>query len=678
MDDPWDSPWATDGRSASITPTILVPTKHDRNAEQDEGFSSPKQKEWESGEWYSDPWTRNADSAISLGENTSKLDGDQEIWRKPDDNDFKKQDEDVWGSGTSHVTPVSNPIGIDIWDKNEDEAIANNTVQETNGWTTNDTELRRTDESVASPSDTLNVKKDAGKRLSKVQELVTMYNDMAAVGSTSDLGKESDAAEESSDGALAAGETATVLSDSEDEQASESEPDTEAAKGESVESKRHDRDEPIEEAEEAPVQEARDAPEPEVQPRPELKIVEPKPDGLAYPIDLSHLDELLPSTRPMPRPNIVIPDSLPADSFTNIAQRKTWYRMSRYGSSRKHDTDEGYTRVTWANSQIRTKTIQIVRRWMEQDSIAGRVVLGGKAGGAIGASLFNWDSNEPAVQIGELLKKRRDLDAGHTRFHSAPTREPLEKSTEWTSSVPATPAVGVFDQATIPKSPWEEDTSQPPTPLFKTHETVASENRQPSPMMPPTPFVVAQTQIADASQEEHDDDDDWGEMMTSPTVQESVKFGSMIPSDQPQESKDVKNPPTIQVSQPEPKADDWDFGGWASPSVEKTPTLTIDEPKIASPPVAHITSPAVTSPFADDGGWDFGEMSFFDTGPNTAVSHVSAPVEENKESSPPLGIHTVKQEGTFKQEEPRQRGEVNIGAVASALRQLPSLAYMLN
>lgn len=197
-------------------------------------------------------------------------------------------------------------------------------------------------------------------------------------------------------------------------------------------------------------------------------------------------------------------------------------------------------------------------------------------------------------------------------------------------------------------------------------------------MMPPTPFVVAQTQIANEKQEHDDDDDDWGEMMTSPTVQESGTFGSMMPPDQAQDPKDEKATPTIQVSHPQLKTDDWDFGGWASPSVEKTPTPTIDEPKIVSPPVTQTTSPIVTSPFVDDGGWGFGDMSFFDTGRNTAVSPASASTEENKGPSTPLGNQILKQEDPLKPEESGQREEINIDAVASALRNVPNLAYMLN
>src|SRR6478609_5242817 len=76
------------------------------------------------------------------------------------------------------------------------------------------------------------------------------------------------------------------------------------------------------------------------------------------------------------------------DSFTSISERKAWYLMSRPGSMRKHNLgdDENYVRVGWGNSQVREQAIRIVRRWMEEDSITGRVVLG-RRGGAVGAKI---------------------------------------------------------------------------------------------------------------------------------------------------------------------------------------------------------------------------------------------------------------------------------------------------
>ncbi|KAH8656506.1 hypothetical protein BGZ60DRAFT_341701, partial [Tricladium varicosporioides] len=92
----------------------------------------------------------------------------------------------------------------------------------------------------------------------------------------------------------------------------------------------------------------------------------------------------------IPAEKVFIPDTVPHDSFTSTEQRKTWYRVSRYGPMRKHNTgdDENYVRVNWAKSVVRTDTLKIVARWIEEDRISGRVVLGG---GSKAGSIFGWN-----------------------------------------------------------------------------------------------------------------------------------------------------------------------------------------------------------------------------------------------------------------------------------------------
>ena len=144
----------------------------------------------------------------------------------------------------------------------------------------------------------------------------------------------------------------------------------------------------------------------ELESAPRSKLQPPK-----IPIDLSKLDALFPTT---PAPNAEpepLPDTIIDDTFASTSERRTWYRISRFGSKRKHDTgnDDNYVRMDWAHSTARADTLKIVRRWMDQDSIAGRVALGGWHRGAAGASMFGWDTEAPAVEIGELFGRRKKL-----------------------------------------------------------------------------------------------------------------------------------------------------------------------------------------------------------------------------------------------------------------------------
>jgi hypothetical protein len=122
---------------------------------------------------------------------------------------------------------------------------------------------------------------------------------------------------------------------------------------------------------------------------------------------------------------VFIRDTLPYDSFQNLEERKLWYRISRYGSMRKHNSgdDENYVRATWTQSQVREQTLKIVARWIEEDRISGRVVLGG---GSKGSSIFGWnDPNAPAVPLASAFGVKQGRK---------PT--PVSSNTEATPDIP--------------------------------------------------------------------------------------------------------------------------------------------------------------------------------------------------------------------------------------------------
>ncbi|CAK7274654.1 hypothetical protein SEPCBS119000_006282 [Sporothrix epigloea] len=139
--------------------------------------------------------------------------------------------------------------------------------------------------------------------------------------------------------------------------------------------------------------------------------------------DLAKINAFFPKTLPpidkdndKSRLDAFIPDYILSDSFTCISERKAWYRIARHGSSRKHDlggsTDDGnYRPITWRTSVIRDETVKIVRRWMEEDSFTGKPTLGGGSSGSSGASgggkVFGWDSAAAPVSLNEVFKKKR-------------------------------------------------------------------------------------------------------------------------------------------------------------------------------------------------------------------------------------------------------------------------------
>ncbi|KAJ4863835.1 hypothetical protein T069G_00365 [Trichoderma breve] len=318
-----------------------------------------------------------------------------------------------------------------------------------------------------------------------------------------------------------------------------------------------------------------------------------------FPIDLTKLDDLFPSTPPIKTEPELVPDVIIDDAFAPSNERRAWYRISRYGSKRKHDLggDENYVRVSWSKSQIRERTTQTVRRWMEEDSITGRVVLGRRLGGS-GAVMFNWNSPAPQVEIGEFLGR-------HSRNSSltvqSPVASPTTSSFAWASSGPSSPAASRHplanelaradaQEAQSPKEPKADSARQslsldPPPQHTRAHI--------PSPIQIPPTYPINK-----------EDDDDWGEMMTAtPTTtmsfedEDTVSNRHSIPPQSSLQFETVYESPNLLASKiekaPSKRPFSWHLGQTLSKPFKrggKTP-LT---PSFPSPLSKPMTPPQVT------------------------------------------------------------------------------------
>lgn len=266
---------------------------------------------------------------------------------------------------------------------------------------------------------------------------------------------------------------------------------------------------------------------------PKLKV---KPPSDPFSIDVFKVDELFSSEKSSFPPPEPVPDVIIDDTFASSGERKAWYLISRPGSMRKHDLgdDENYVRVNWNSSQVRGQAIRIVRRWMEEDSITGRVVLGRRTGPA-GAKIFNWDSSAPPVEISELLGRK-----SHSRQTSVASKatalSPVAPAFGWSSSPVSSPTVAdpppISDKPPVAESTVPAKLSAPALPKLKPISPVV----QPvQPLTSPTsplaqPPHTAQAQSDDEEEDDkddEDDDDDWGEMVSSPTDQTNGTFPSI-------------------------------------------------------------------------------------------------------------------------------------------------------
>ncbi|CAG8982010.1 hypothetical protein HYALB_00004879 [Hymenoscyphus albidus] len=139
------------------------------------------------------------------------------------------------------------------------------------------------------------------------------------------------------------------------------------------------------------------------------------------------LEQIYPDLKDTPEPErVFIPDNIPHDSFASTEERRIWYRLSRYGPMRQHNTrdDENYVRVNWKQSQVRDETLKVVARWIEEDRISGRVILGG---GSKAGSIFGWnDPNAKPASISAAFAERKSRKKSESTSAAAPVDVPRE------------------------------------------------------------------------------------------------------------------------------------------------------------------------------------------------------------------------------------------------------------
>ena len=270
--------------------------------------------------------------------------------------------------------------------------------------------------------------------------------------------------------------------------------------------------------------------------------------------DVTKLDAEQPSAKDY---SLDAADGIIKDSFSSVSERKTWYRISRPGSMRRHDLgdDENYRRVIWPFSKMREETNKVVRRWMEEDSFSGgRPSFGGS--NSVKGGAFNWDTkSEPLLSMDQIFGKRKNAQppkaasaavprplslqprstAAHSRNVSAgvkslPPQSPGVSSLPSPSplSIPGPPKSPAFGWSTMTDGSAIPACSTPPSRAVRpslevtssrfssntgvTASTHEPESRLSLQLAPPSsaPSVASNAVV------EEEDDEEWGEMVASP------------------------------------------------------------------------------------------------------------------------------------------------------------------
>lgn len=396
--------------------------------------------------------------------------------------------------------------------------------------------------------------------------------------------------------------------------------------------------------------------------------------ALNFDVDLSNVDKLFgTSTKTKPLlPYADVSDYIITDSFNSISERKAWYRISRFGSSRKHNAgdDDNYRRVAWPTSTVCKETLQTVRRWMEEDSIAGRVSLGGGIS-KTQKNMFGWDSSAEPVTLDAIFGKRTPP----TRPSSVQPLQPpsafghvgnsafgnsMVNSLKHEPHRPASlelPPLATFGWSSGSPAPAGQPPMTAPLPLTPSQPV-------PSPFKV-TPMDIGMSSIS-ATAATEDNDDDWGEMVSSPSMEKSTVGGfpdlnapvstltptrgptpasttvdSMFQSNPapvlatvtPNAGTNITNPVTTSPADPWASAD---FSVFETPSRQQTgPTKSSATPSRPSSMIAASFTP--TAPASSIHSFDLSRVAT----PISSASSVIAPYSSTTRNNSPIAAKGV-------------------------------------
>lgn len=396
-------------------------------------------------------------------------------------------------------------------------------------------------------------------------------------------------------------------------------------------------------------------------------------------------------------------DRIITDTFTTVEERKAWYRISRYGSMRKHNSgdEENYHSVNWQTSQLHADTIRTVRRWMEEDSFPGRPTLGGSKR----TSAFNWDSSAAPVGLDKVFARRSlastPKSGSFAKFGHTPTSSigslgsVLEERKSFqmpitsiasssTPSVSASP-IPSFGWSSIPP-PTHVKTASRPTHAIEP-STVADGSTAEFSVLPVPATQISQKQsISWRGTEDVDEDDDWGEMVISP-VQEAFRAPSNSPTHQDTAPKTLtttlKPQDALQIQENPP-------GDWQSSARNYQSFQAADLDLSGHTANSVLTTSTGSVEFSAD-PWPSTDLSSFEA-LATAVEPIPAVSSTVLPSSTPQ-VRTVLAPNTRHSSSstvpPPPATNVTLGPIESRkgageddlvkqiLRNLPDLAYML-
>jgi hypothetical protein len=293
--------------------------------------------------------------------------------------------------------------------------------------------------------------------------------------------------------------------------------------------------------------------------------------SVKFDIDKSIVDRLYSDEGISPESTTYGPSDIdnPNDSLLTVEQRKVWYRISRYGTMRKHNSgdDDAYVRMGWQHSKVREKTLDIVHKWMAEGRLGAGMPLGGI--GRVEA-MFSWGKPGQAPNTEALHIARKASQSSKAKqpvLHTSPPRKsanevkivhkrqkssvgsiksvvssPVEPSPRfsWSTAQPASPdpatAITSASSDSHPESFRQEPVIPPiskafespspvPVPIEPVMPPISKAFESPSPVpvpiepLKPKPAALPAPELPKEDiLKANDDDDEWGEMVASPAT----------------------------------------------------------------------------------------------------------------------------------------------------------------
>lgn len=245
-----------------------------------------------------------------------------------------------------------------------------------------------------------------------------------------------------------------------------------------------------------------------------------------FKVDLEKLDELFPEPKShVTGDDVEVPDRIITDSFEATSERKVWYRISRYGPMRQHNSgdDKNYARISWVTSSVRPEIITTVRRWMEEDSIGGRLYRGASGKGA-GGPAFGWNQPSTPVSLEEFFrrgKSGRATPEQNPRQSLSSLQPPTNTMTvdQRPASMPPTQASAANAWSGLASFGWSSETPEQPS---SSKEPASGPKRDATVSPVPASFKLeappkkslALTPAPVETVKDDESDDEWGDMVT--------------------------------------------------------------------------------------------------------------------------------------------------------------------